>query len=190
MLSRLVSSCLPQSVRYPGIHCTKCVLSTIVTDYLLSTCFGSHHLGTPPPPPPSPPSPTPALGVELWRCTQCDMCDTCLSLTCLWAGEGGRKAGRTGSKSCVECVKNVILSHGREGKGREQGMQGRGRPCSGQLLDFPKHQTDYSLIKCAIGVLCAGRAGGIFPISLYKTGATSCIFGTRLDRRSPSCFWL
>lgn len=34
-------------------------------------------------------------------------------------------------------------------------------PWLGQLLDFPKHQTDYSLIKCAIAVLCVrGQHGG------------------------------
>lgn len=42
--------------------------------------------------------------------------------------------------------------------GREQGS----RACSqsGQLLDFPKHQTAYSLIKCAIAMPCADSATG------------------------------
>lgn len=105
---RETQRCLVWPGTISSIPCTKCVLSTIVTDYLLSTCFGSHHLGTPPTSPPPR-----ALGVELWRGTQCDMCDTCLSPT-LGGQMKGAKVGRTGSKSCVECVKNVILSHGEE----------------------------------------------------------------------------
>lgn len=103
-----------------------CAYSTIVTDYLLSTCFGSHHLGT-----------ASSLGVELWRCTtrQCDMCDTCLTMK---QRERGQQGGWMGSKSCVECVKNVILSHGERFGGNRTRRRVRGTALVRAAARLPK----------------------------------------------------
>lgn len=75
-------------------------------------------------------------------------------------------------------------------------------PWLGQLLDFPKHQTDYSLIKCAIAVLCVrgqhgGGGEGPGALSPFPNGATSLVFlahGWQRPRapcaRGQFCFWL
>lgn len=173
-----------------------CAYSTIVTDYLLSTCFGSHHLGT-----------ASSLGVELWRCTQLAATRgdsaTCATHASQWSS--GREGNREG-----EWVQRVALSawkmsfchmvNALAGTGQGEGWEVL--PWLGQLLDFPKHQTDYSLIKCAIAVLCCACEGstgvrGPGALSPIPNGATSLVFLAHGWQRPRSlcawgqfCFWL
>lgn len=127
---------LPQSVQFYAntdththVHECVCVFScaysTIVTDYLLSTCFGSHHLGT-----------ASSLGVELWRCTQlaaaatrqCDMCDTCLKMR----QEGKRASGRVNGFKELRWVREKChsVTWGTVWRGHNKEESGRSARCA------------------------------------------------------------
>lgn len=205
---------LPQSVRfyantdthtYTSCVCVwvfSCAYSTIVTDYLLSTCFGSHHLGT-----------ASSLGVELWRCTQLAAAAAAAATVRHVrhmpqneaSGKEGNGAGKRVQRVALSAWKMSFCHMGNVLAGTEQGRERAKRevvPWWGQLLDFPKHQTDYSLIKCAIAVLCCaceGSTGGGEPgaFSPFPNVATSLVFLAHGWQRPRSpcawgqfCFWL